>query len=280
MAEEKILKELELGVRELFRIFIPGAYAVVLVQLLTPKSDFAQLIAGRTTSALSAAFFLGLIGYALRVHERWFPYFIHFEKYRLILKNEIDRVIGSETPDDNVRYYKYFLETDAEKVNDRIHYFTSFYYMLVEVSLFSALGVLFSVHRWLFTLTGVSHHTAALFGTAAILTAVALQLGVEAGLQSIRTRRTKIIIGAEFLLLSAGFLVMLVAAYRAGGLGDVECLGWTPLLLLIVTYLFWRLAEKHWKQIINEQLVLVNHRADALIAVSRMFDSETGTTKP
>jgi hypothetical protein len=36
MADDKIVKDLELGIRELFRILIPGAYALALGFMLAP----------------------------------------------------------------------------------------------------------------------------------------------------------------------------------------------------------------------------------------------------
>lgn len=277
MAEERILKELELGVRELFRIFVPGAYAVALLQLLMPDAKLSKVIAGRTTSGILAAFFLGIIGYALRAHERWFPYYLRFEEYRLRLKSEIDKVIGSKDQADNVATYKYFLETHATNVNDRIHYFTSFYYMLVELSLFSGLAGFFVVLDWLRAGTQQTHPRARLIGTAFVGVAIFLQLLVQVGLRSVRTTRTKMVLYAELIIGLVGPMIVFFAWYCGGSLNssDISKLGWAPVVLVGIAYLFWRLGEKHWEQIVDEQLVLVNVKAQSLIEASTKFDPKS-----
>ena len=92
MGEQRLFKELELGFRELFRILIPGAFVVSLAQALFPCAQFTQTITKSTASGLAATFFCGLVGYALRAHERWFPYFLQFEKKRAELNTEIARI--------------------------------------------------------------------------------------------------------------------------------------------------------------------------------------------
>lgn len=94
MAAAKDLSDLDLGIRELFRIVIPGAYAVLLILLLAPESSAAKFASRNAGLGIGASFFLGLLGYALRPHERWAPYFLHFESYRVKLNDEITRIIS------------------------------------------------------------------------------------------------------------------------------------------------------------------------------------------
>ena len=273
MAEEKLFKELELGFRELFRILIPGAYALVLTQVIDPTSSFSQAIAKNTASGLAATFFLGLIGYALRTHERWFPYFVYFEQQRASLNAEIARITGLSEASDNVATYKYFLETDAEDVNDRIHYFSSFYYMLVELSLLSASGAYFLTAKFLFKATIEVSPRLAFLSMEFIMVACAIQIVVLFPLGSVRTTRTRMFIGLAVVLGLLALFVMII-----GGWGSVLSfrfafgkIGWTPLILMLLGYLFWRLGEKHWRQIVSEQIVLVNARAPKLIEAARKF---------
>jgi hypothetical protein len=128
------LSQLSLGIREVFRILIPGVYALALIEWLAPYSSVAGSASAAVYKELIAAFFLGVLGYGLRVHEKWFPFNIVFEQWRGRLNDELG---GGQ---DHVPTYKYFLETSALAVKDRIHYFSSFYYMLAELSLFSTVA--------------------------------------------------------------------------------------------------------------------------------------------
>lgn len=152
--EKKIFSDVELGIRELFRIIVPGAYGVILILLFAPQSSAATFVGRSLGFGVSSSFFLGLFGYALRPHERWAPYFLHFEKYRVQLNEEITRILTTapvvrevenvlpparnvHESRDHVALYKLFLESKAADLRDRVHYFSSFYYMLIELSLFS-----------------------------------------------------------------------------------------------------------------------------------------------
>jgi hypothetical protein len=279
MAEQKFFKELELGFRELFRILIPGAYAVSLAQVVAPNASFSQTLLKTTASGLAATFFLGLIGYALRVHERWFPYYRYFEKQRASLNNEIARIAAVSPETDNVDFYKYFLETSAESLNDRIHYFSSFYYMLVELSLFSVAAAYVILANFLFTRVSISS-TAAAAAAWSIALACIIQLVAVFALTGIRNTRTKYAVIAAPVLALVALVIMVMSGYRHGTpvVHAFACgLGPAPLILVVMSYLFWRLGEKHWKQIVREQIVLVNDRATDLIKVSRKYSPTTTT---
>src|SRR5438046_1772606 len=92
-SEPKSLTELQRSIRELFRIFVPGAYALLLLQLLTPGTPALTRFEQSTLAQGIAIFFAGLFGYALRAHERWWPYFLWFESERVRLDNAIRRVL-------------------------------------------------------------------------------------------------------------------------------------------------------------------------------------------
>jgi len=257
------------------RILIPGVYAVGLIRITGVRAEFGDVVVGKgTASVIAVGFFVGLIGYALRAHERWFPYYINFERYRVELKDAIDRVLGTKTEGDNVNVYKYFLETKASDISDRIHYFSSFYYMLTELSLFSGMAAYFFVAQCLFSATKAGNSRGATFGAVLIGFAVLVQLVALFPLSGVRTSRTKTALVVEVVLAILGVVSMVVAYLEMPGM-DVRRLlreiGWTPVVFVIASYLFWRLAEKHWKQVIREQVVLVSDRAADLIAVNRTF---------
>ena len=171
----KALSELELGIRELFRIVVPGVYGTLLIVLLAPESELAKFIGKSIGAGLGSSFFLGLFGYALRPHERWAPYFLTFEKHRIKLNDEIIRVVAAspavpevevalvpiqhQSPD-HVALYKVFLECKAVDVKDRIHYFSSFYYMLVELSFFSWVAAFWVTAAYLLKSARVLGHLA------------------------------------------------------------------------------------------------------------------------
>jgi hypothetical protein len=283
MAEQKFFKELELGFRELFRILIPGAYAVSLAQVVAPDSAFSQALTRSTASGLAATFFLGLIGYSLRVHERWFPYFWCFERQRAVLNAEIARIAAISGETDNVGFYKYFLETSADDVGDRIHYFSSFYYMLAELSLFSGVAAYAIAARFLFEVTAGVNRTGVGLAGCFIALACIIQLVVLFPLSGIRTKRTRFAVVAGPLLTILALLTMLVPAVWKGAL-SIQCLtagiGYLPLILCIISYLFWRLGDKHWKQIVGEQVILVNNRATKLIEASKRYDQTSPSGEP
>jgi hypothetical protein len=268
MADQKLFKELEIGFRELFRILIPGAYVVSLAQVIAPDAAFTQRLVKDTASGVAATFFLGLIGYALRVHERWLPYFWYFEKQRVRLNDEIARVASVSRERDNVDFYKYFLETSADNLSDRIHYFTSFYYMLLELSLFSAAAAYVLVAQFLFKAIASVSPIVVKLAVCSIALACIIQLTVLFALSGIKTVRTKRALVAEPLLGILALVIMILSGFWKGVLSVhiLLCgIGLTPAILLTASYLFWRLGEKHWKQVIGEQVTLVNDHAKDLV---------------
>ncbi len=53
---------------------------------------------------------MGIEGYALRVHERWFPYFHQMNQGRDQLNRVIDEVLGSDQEKDIAHLYKYYFK--------------------------------------------------------------------------------------------------------------------------------------------------------------------------
>jgi hypothetical protein len=282
MAEQKLFKDLELGVRELFRILIPGAYVVSVAELLYPTVPSILALTTSTAAGLSAAFFIGLTGYALRAHERWFPYFFYFEQQRARLNSEIARVTGESPTKDHVGSYKFFLETKTQGLSDRIHYFTSFYYMLVELSLFSALFAYFNLARALIKLARPECPRLTMCCIVVIAVVSAIQLWAQFAVTRVRTTRTRCALIAEPIALVVALVVMASAAYvhKAPLLSSLwQTVGVSTLLLCTLSYLFWRLGDKHWKQIIGEQIILVNVQAEDLTNCVKMHEAKPAAEK-
>ena len=63
-----------------------------------------------------AMFFMGIVGYALRVHERWFPYFRQINQGRDQLNRVIDEVLGSDQEKDIAHLYKYYLKGEQLQI--------------------------------------------------------------------------------------------------------------------------------------------------------------------
>jgi hypothetical protein len=291
MSAQKSLSELEIGIRELFRIVIPGAYGVLLILVVAPNSEVGKLANKSIGIGVGFSFFLGLVGYALRPHERWAPYFLHFEKYRRKLNDEIVRVVGvrrlaqaEEAKDENqghdhVAIYKLFLESKASDVKDRIHYFSSFYYMLVELSLFSLIAAFWITSHQVFFLARVlQHRYSDWIGHLVISVGLVLQAILLCGLTSVQTARSKVTLGLSMTLAASGVLYVFLVClpenltYLASQGLDPNPL---PLGLLFVAFAFERLGAKQWKQIIEEQVILVRWRESDIRGVGTRNGSGT-----
>ena len=59
--EGRSFSELQLGIRELFRVVVPGAYVIVLFKFLTRETEFYVTASGSTLSLVIAEFFSGLL---------------------------------------------------------------------------------------------------------------------------------------------------------------------------------------------------------------------------
>lgn len=140
VAIEEPTEALGLGFRELFRILVPGIYAGVLIRAIAPF-EWVGKISSDGIGKLAISIALGIFLYAARVHE-WVPGYRGFFGTELAkLNSEISKV--SEKERDHTHEYKYFLEACVSGgLRDRIHYFSSFYYMLCAMSLSSLLGVI------------------------------------------------------------------------------------------------------------------------------------------
>jgi hypothetical protein len=144
--------ELSIGIRELFRIVIPGAYVLILFEWLTAGRIDQSAGEGRTLARVAFSALAGLIAYGFQVHEKWLPYRDVFKKDVTRLTNAIVEAANCDRSRDLRKEYKYFLETRAPLVKERIHYFSSFYYMLDEMSLISAIAALILVCQFFHSL--------------------------------------------------------------------------------------------------------------------------------
>jgi hypothetical protein len=292
MSLQKSFSDLELGIREIFRIIVPGAYGVMLVLILAPESAAAKFAGKSAGVGIGASFFLGVLGYALRPHERWAPYFFHFENCRVKLNDEITRVIRTapavheiesalEPPykvhenSDHVALYKVFLETKVPEAKDRIHYFSSFYYMLIELSLFSLVAAFCLTANYCIAFArATGHRSAAWTAVFMIAFAVAAQIALLCGLKGLSSNRSKIWLCSSLLLAAAGLFIAFGSTLTVN-LCQLKTCGWrpnvVPPLLIFVAFAFERLGAKQWKQIIDEQVILVNANASDLRTMSKKW---------
>ncbi|SRR6266480_6351107 len=139
---------LQIGFREFYRIIVPGAVSVLLIITIVPYlstlGPFEKVL---------FSFLLGLITYSVGTFvrrgifgKRSFDPFSHlFRSKILVLTQDIEAVCpGYQLTERGSRMiYKYFLENYAKsEIRERIHYFTSFFYMFMDLSLVSALYAL------------------------------------------------------------------------------------------------------------------------------------------
>jgi len=273
-ADEKV-SELQLGIRELFRILIPGAYLVGLLHLFAPDSAIVRLSEKGTIYLLVVALFLGLVGYALRLHERCFPYFLSFENSRRKLNDVIVMTISDKTQRDNVDVYKYFLETSGSPIRDRVHYFSSFYYMLVEMSFISVGTSVYLITSRVFAVAALRCGTLAECAVGLILLACAIQISLLLGLRGIRRTWLKAVSLGPLVLIGFGLVLLgLLAGWQ--GLKESIAKDYSVPCFLLLGFAFERLGAKHWQQIISEQVVFVSHRDDYMQEIKAKLNGRLG----
>jgi len=135
---ERFSSTFTIGIRELFRILVPGLLFVTFLRL-----EFPDLLAPYGYELplgylLTIAFFIGLIVYIIQLYRFLPPWSTVYHKQLGRLDQEVKIALGGVEPlltNDYNAEYKYFLElrTDRSFV-ERVHYFTSFYYLLVQIS--------------------------------------------------------------------------------------------------------------------------------------------------
>ncbi len=272
------LSELQLGIRELFRILVPGAYVMALLVLFAPKSEIVILAERGTANLLVASLFFGLAGYAARLHERSFPYFKVFDKWRKGLNDAIISATGYGMERDNVDVYKYFLETTGSGLRERIHYFSSFYYMLVELSFISFISGLYLVDSKLYPIASSRCEALSCFGIICLLLAVVGQVLLLSGLSVIRERRdVNLSVFPPCLALVGTAVLAIVAGWPSFRFSFME--NYNVAVFISLAFAFERLGAKHWKQIIGEQIVLVRYRAKELKVISDKLQNGSGSSK-
>ncbi len=272
------LSELQLGIRELFRILVPGAYVMALLVLFAPQTKIVILAEKGTARLVVASLFFGLAGYAARIHERSFPYFKVFEKWRNKLNDAIIATTGRGQGTDNVDVYKYFLETTGSGLRERIHYFSSFYYMLVELSFISFIAGLYLVDSKLYPIASSRCEAVSCFGVMCLLLAMVGQVLLLSGLSGIRERRDFILsVFPPCLALVGTVALVIVAGWPSFRFSFVE--NYNVLVFISLGFAFERLGAKHWKQIIGEQVVLVRYRAEELKVISGRLQNGSGSPK-
>jgi hypothetical protein len=307
MAEEleaaKTFSELQLGVRELFRILVPGAFALALVYVLAPTNTLFAPFLSNTVAQVVFVLFTGLIAYALQAHELWWPYNRSFERWRSELNRAIVDAVGGPATTDYVNAYKFFLETKALDMRSRVHYFSSFYYMLTELSLISAMAAVSVVLATLtegFLFRFVSLGLAPI-GTASasgivvgalVLQIVLMALGSRSKGQRADVARRgrpeettprrvdpgRILQWATVLpwILIAAAIALLIYQHLRWKRSDLviaavaDYRGWAFTALAVT---FGLLAQKNWRSIISEQVFLVRNRRPEIVAIVEAFKS-------
>ncbi len=135
---DKAASSITIGIRELFRIVVPGLLVLCYLKFEFPE----QLSKWNDTTSLAymliISFFIGLFVYVLQGHRRCWPWRKVFHKQTKRLGDEVGAALGgapSIVGEDYEIEYKHYLETKADRnFTERVHYFTSFYYLLTEIS--------------------------------------------------------------------------------------------------------------------------------------------------
>jgi len=265
-SESQPFSELQLGVRELFRIIVPGAYAGVLFSLL-PDAVLPDKILSSTGLTIAAVFFLGLAAYALRPHECWWPYSNVFWKHVDSLNNAIGMSAG---PGEHTSLYKYFLTVGRRDVRDRVHYFSSFYYMLIAISMYSLVAALIETIVPAFRVALPDCGGGCIVAGAFILVALVTQLslvfatGVHGWHSYART-------WAKFVPTIAVVVATVVSVAQTIVVGtsfEGVRASWIVLLLL-AAFIFANLGNKQWKAIIQEQVINVRNCSEEIGGLAR-----------
>jgi hypothetical protein len=132
---EKFGSSLTIGFRELFRIIVPGLLGVTFIRFEFGDWNFVKSLDVSFGYLLIVAFTIGLILYVIQPYK-WVP---SWQREIRKLSNEVKNALGDNTVNfsgdlDHNAEYKYFLETDVERAFvERVHYFTSFYYLLIQI---------------------------------------------------------------------------------------------------------------------------------------------------
>lgn len=143
---DKIASSITIGIRELFRILVPGLMVIGYV-----KAEFPNLPSPWNGTAsllyiLTLSFVVGLVVYVSKIHKWCPPWHNVFRQQINRLISEVRVALGgapSLMPEFYHAEYKYILETKTDRYfTERVHYFTSFYYLLVEISQLFALFAL------------------------------------------------------------------------------------------------------------------------------------------
>jgi len=146
---EKLGSTFAIGFRELFRILVPGLLVLTFFRL--EFSNWLSIYANVISFAdfIIIAFFIGLIVYILQPYRHVWPWCKAFHYHIGRLADEVRIALGSTAPSFSKDFdseYKCFLESTLDRsFVERVHYFTSFYYLLVQISVLLFLFALVDV---------------------------------------------------------------------------------------------------------------------------------------
>lgn len=152
---ERVESSIAIGIRELFRIIIPGLLVVGYMSVEFPVLLSAWIGAGSIWYTLILGFVIGLIVYALQLYKWCWPWSRAHRKQINRLSREVKVALGGVLPSITKDYraeYKQFLNTEADRsFAERVYYYTSFYYLLVEISQLFLLFALVEIALTIFT---------------------------------------------------------------------------------------------------------------------------------
>lgn len=284
------MSELNIGIREIFRIVIPGGYAFVLFEWLREKQSICEKSA---LLCIAVWVLVGLLAYGLQVHKRWQPYKNTFIKNVKELGDAIKKVANDnevvgkndeqkKDPDPYKDVYKYFLEKHAPETKERIHYFSSFYYMLAEMSLISAIAAFYLIYKF-FADLGLDWRIViipAILSLALQLFMLYRDISKEVQLKLDTHPRWKWIMRYAISWIGIilvglfGMWIWAVCLNKVWPNGSTFHVDWRFFVLLSVAFVFGRLAAMQWKSVISEQIILVKDKKDDLNGVIRKVFSK------
>lgn len=103
---------------------------------------------------------------------------------------------------------------------------------------------------------------------------MAIQVALLCGLEGLKSVRSKIFMATSLVLAASGIFVLFASTLEVS-LSNLRQFGWkpdvAPIVLVFAAFALERLGAKQWKQIIQEQVILVNARASDLRDMSRKW---------
>ncbi len=194
--------------------------------------------------------------------EYWCPKLVFpqpasvFWKQVQYLNAEIARFAGEG---DHTALYKYLLTVGPTSVSDRVHYFSSFYYMLITLSLYSVFAAIAEFFIPAFQIAYAVHlcgwATALFLSMAAVATQLFFMF--VTGVRNRREYMEKFRFLPAAMIGGAGAFISLDFAFFTGTSTFSQTRAIWIVLLALLAFVLANLGNKQWRSIINEQIVHV-----------------------